>query len=122
MRGQLFSLMMTLLFLVSLLTSLVWYVISDNNVEPQQVPLQKKSPPQTPEQKKNMSQLNTKCHGYDQAIVSQANTPVGTKLVYDGEKKRSLQVTPEIFSTFVKYQQDLQSQNGFRGLQRPQAS
>lgn len=48
------------------------------------------------------SQLNTKCRGYEQAIVSQANTPVGTKMVYDGERKRSLQVTAEIFSTFVK--------------------
>lgn len=27
---------------------------------------------------------------------------MGAKLVYDGEKKRSLQVTPEIFSTFAK--------------------
>lgn len=48
------------------------------------------------------SQLNSKCHGFDKAIISQANTPVGSKLVYDGEKKRTLQVTPEIFSTFAK--------------------
>uniref|UniRef100_A0A8C9YTK8 ST8 alpha-N-acetyl-neuraminide alpha-2,8-sialyltransferase 6 n=1 Tax=Sander lucioperca TaxID=283035 RepID=A0A8C9YTK8_SANLU len=48
------------------------------------------------------SLLSSKCHGFDKAIITQANTPVGSKLVYDGEKKRTLQVTPEIFSTFVK--------------------
>ncbi|XP_043957241.1 alpha-2,8-sialyltransferase 8E-like isoform X3 [Gambusia affinis] len=48
------------------------------------------------------SQLNTKCHGLEKATITQANTPVGTKLVYDGEKKSTLQVNPEIFSTFFK--------------------
>lgn len=48
------------------------------------------------------SQLSSRCHGFDKAIVTQANTAVGSKLVYDGEKRRTLQVTPEIFSTFAK--------------------
>lgn len=48
------------------------------------------------------SQLSSRCHGFQKAILTQANTAVGSKLVYDGEKKRSLQVTPEIFSTFAK--------------------
>uniref|UniRef100_A0A3Q3XFG6 Uncharacterized protein n=1 Tax=Mola mola TaxID=94237 RepID=A0A3Q3XFG6_MOLML len=48
------------------------------------------------------SQLSSKCHGFEKAIITQANTAVGSKIVYDGEKKRSVQVTPEIFSTFAK--------------------
>ncbi|XP_059191305.1 alpha-2,8-sialyltransferase 8F-like [Centropristis striata] len=47
------------------------------------------------------SELSSKCNGFDKAIITQANTPVGSKIVYDGEKK-SLEVTPEIFSTFAK--------------------
>lgn len=48
------------------------------------------------------SQLSSRCHGFHKAILTQANSAVGSKLVYDGEKRKSLQVTPEIFSTFVK--------------------
>lgn len=48
------------------------------------------------------SQLSNKCHGFHKAILTQANTAVGSRLVYDGEKKRSMQVTAEIFSTFAK--------------------
>ncbi|KAM6913320.1 alpha-2,8-sialyltransferase 8E-like [Lycodopsis pacificus] len=47
------------------------------------------------------SQLRNECHGFDKAIITQANTPVGTKLVYNVEK-RSLNVTEELFSTFPK--------------------
>lgn len=52
------------------------------------------------------SQLSSRCHGFQKAILTQANTAVGSKLVYDGEKKRSLQVTPEIFSTFAKVRRE----------------
>lgn len=48
------------------------------------------------------SQLNSKCQGFEKAIITQANTPLGSKLVYDGDKRRILQVTPEIFRTFAK--------------------
>ncbi|XP_035470091.1 alpha-2,8-sialyltransferase 8F isoform X2 [Scophthalmus maximus] len=126
MRGQLLrslvSLMITLLCVGSLLTTLIC------NVEPHKPPPQKKSAPQPSDPcngcgeiinkvlerysqpwkkrednyQKFRSQLGSKCHGLDKAIVTQGNTPVGAKLVYDGEKKRSLQVTPEIFSTFTK--------------------
>ncbi|XP_049418138.1 alpha-2,8-sialyltransferase 8E-like isoform X2 [Epinephelus fuscoguttatus] len=47
-------------------------------------------------------QLSSECNGFDKAIITQANTPVGSKIVYDGEKKRSLNVTSKIFSTFAK--------------------
>ncbi|XP_071324745.1 alpha-2,8-sialyltransferase 8F isoform X2 [Trachinotus anak] len=124
MRGQLLKSLLyliTLLCVGSLLTSLIC------NVEPQRPNPQKKSAPQSSDpckgcreviekvrerysqtwkkqednNKKFRSQLSGKCHGFDKAIITQANTPVGSKLVYDGEKKRSLQVTPEIFSTFT---------------------
>ncbi|XP_037333060.2 alpha-2,8-sialyltransferase 8F isoform X2 [Pungitius pungitius] len=52
--------------------------------------------------RKFRSELSKKCHGINDALITQANTPVGAKIVYDGEKKRSLQVTPEIFNTFPK--------------------
>ncbi|XP_022595473.1 alpha-2,8-sialyltransferase 8F-like [Seriola dumerili] len=132
MRGQLlktlFSLMITLLFVGSLLTTFIWYMFNDNNVEPHRTNPQKKSAPQPSDPCKGCreiidnvierysqtwkkkednyqnfrSQLNSKCRGFNKAIITQANTPVGSKLVYDGEKRRSLQVTPAIFSTFVK--------------------
>lgn len=58
------------------------------------------------------SQLSSKCHGFHKAILTQANTAVGSKLVYDGEKKRSLQVTPEIFSTFAKVRKEGEGRGG----------
>ncbi|KAI3359615.1 hypothetical protein L3Q82_014005, partial [Scortum barcoo] len=48
------------------------------------------------------SQLINKCHGFNKAIVTQATTPVGSKLKYDGEKKRTFEVTPQFFETFPK--------------------
>ncbi|CAJ1076250.1 alpha-2%2C8-sialyltransferase 8F [Xyrichtys novacula] len=50
---------------------------------------------------KSRAQLKSECQGFEKAIITQANTPVGTKLVYDGEK-RTIEVTPEMFSTFTK--------------------
>lgn len=46
--------------------------------------------------------LSSKCHGVTKAVVTQANTPVGSKVVYDGEKRKPLQVTPALFSVFPK--------------------
>ncbi|XP_074512406.1 alpha-2,8-sialyltransferase 8E-like [Sebastes fasciatus] len=132
MRGQLlkkkslFSLVITFCSVGSLLTTLI--MINDNNVEPHRPPPHKKSPPwpadlckgckevfmkvkerysktwkkQEDNYQKYRSQLSSECHGSDKAIITQANTPVGSKIVYDGENKRTLQVNPEIFSTFVK--------------------
>ncbi|XP_054907928.1 alpha-2,8-sialyltransferase 8F-like isoform X2 [Poeciliopsis prolifica] len=132
MRGQIFkpllSLMITVLLLASLLTTFIWYTLENNSVQPKRLLSQKKTGPPTSASCKDCRekinkvleqyseawkkqeeryqkfrlQLNTKCHGLEKAIITQANTPVGTKLVYDGEKKRTLQVNPEIFSTFFK--------------------
>ncbi|XP_029997106.1 alpha-2,8-sialyltransferase 8F-like [Sphaeramia orbicularis] len=129
---SLFSCTLTVLFLGTLLTTFIWYTSNDSHVEPHRVSTQKKTEKRAPsvssdncngcskvidkvlEQysqtwtkqeenyKKFRSQLNAKCHGFNKAIVTQANTPVGSKLVYDGEKKKVLQVTPELFSTFAK--------------------
>ncbi|XP_038560858.1 alpha-2,8-sialyltransferase 8F-like [Micropterus salmoides] len=129
MRGllkSLFSLVITLLCVGSLLT--IWSLHDDNNVLPHKPPPQKKTAPQPSDlckgckeiidkvkerysqtwkkqednYKKFRSQLSSKCNGFEKAIITQANIPVGSKVVYDGEKKRTLQVTPEIFSTFAK--------------------
>ncbi|KAL4617723.1 alpha-2,8-sialyltransferase 8F isoform X4 [Arapaima gigas] len=48
--------------------------------------------------------LSSKCHGTSQAFITQTNTPLGTKVVYDGEKKHSEKVTSAIFATFAKEQ------------------
>ncbi|XP_029993000.1 alpha-2,8-sialyltransferase 8E-like isoform X7 [Sphaeramia orbicularis] len=48
------------------------------------------------------SQLRTKCNGADKFIITQANTPVGSKLVYDGERNNVQEVNSDIFKTFVK--------------------
>ncbi|XP_060886078.1 alpha-2,8-sialyltransferase 8E-like [Labrus mixtus] len=51
--------------------------------------------------KKFRSQLSNNSSGFDNAILTQANTPVGSKLVYNWGKS-SLQVSPEVFNTFTK--------------------
>lgn len=48
------------------------------------------------------SELSSKCQGFEKAVVTQANTAVGSRIVYDGERKRSIQVSPEVFGTFAK--------------------
>ncbi|KAG7504147.1 alpha-2,8-sialyltransferase 8F-like [Solea senegalensis] len=135
MRGHLlksfFSWMFTLVCVGSLLTTVIWYVFNDNNVDPRRPTPHRTERHLVPQSadickgcgeiitkvverysqtwkrqednyKKFRSQLSSKCHGFHKAVITQANTPVGSKLVYDGEKKRTLQVTPEIFSTFTK--------------------
>ncbi|XP_061702138.1 alpha-2,8-sialyltransferase 8E-like isoform X2 [Syngnathoides biaculeatus] len=123
------SFMITLLCVGSLLSTITWYMIDDeSSVTAHKPPPQKKSPSQpsalckgcreliddvlkrhSEKWKKNddnhrtfTSNLSRSCRGYDSAIVTQANTPVGTKIQYDGEKGRILQVTPAIFKTFIK--------------------
>ncbi|KAF7649604.1 hypothetical protein LDENG_00138980 [Lucifuga dentata] len=129
---SLFSLMLTLLFLGTLLTTLIWYVFNNSNVEPRN-PLhhsQRKSGPVPPDPCKDCgaiikktlerysqtwkkqegnfqkfrSLLSDRCRGPTKAIMTQSNTPVGSKIVYDGEKRKPLEVTPELFSTFAKEQ------------------
>ncbi|MEQ2285405.1 hypothetical protein AMECASPLE_031405 [Ameca splendens] len=131
MRGLLlttFLFLMITVLLVSLLTTFIWYTLDNNNVQPQRSHPQKKSAPQSfascKDCRENInkvlelysgawkkqeasyqtfrSQLSTKCHGFEKATITQTNTPVGTKLVYDGDRKRTLQVNLEIFSTFYK--------------------
>lgn len=48
------------------------------------------------------SELSSRCQGSEKAVISQANTALGSRIVYDGERKRSVQVSPEMFSTFAK--------------------
>ncbi|XP_041637261.1 alpha-2,8-sialyltransferase 8E-like [Cheilinus undulatus] len=47
------------------------------------------------------SQLKSKCNGFNKAILSQTNTPVGFKIVYDWEKA-TLKVDRKLFNTFIK--------------------
>ncbi|XP_071396173.1 alpha-2,8-sialyltransferase 8E [Centroberyx affinis] len=127
----LFSLMLSLIILGTVLTALSWYVFNERNVEPraafhraQKKTAFKPSEPckscgdgiidklvehysqswkkQEDNSKKFRDLLSSDCHGLTKAIITQANTPLGSKVVYDGEKRKPLQVTPEIFSTFIK--------------------
>ncbi|XP_061604652.1 alpha-2,8-sialyltransferase 8E-like [Phyllopteryx taeniolatus] len=123
------SFMITLLCVGSLLSTITWYMIDDESaVASHKPPPQKKSPSEpsalckgcrkliddvlkrhSENWKKNeenhrtfTSKLSSSCRGFDRAVVTQANTPVGTKIQYDGERGRILQVTPAIFKTFAK--------------------
>ncbi|XP_067089294.1 alpha-N-acetylneuraminide alpha-2,8-sialyltransferase [Osmerus mordax] len=126
---MLFSLMLTFLILGTFFTALVWYVFNDSTVGPRN-PHRPKNPAAAPSHtckdcknnvtdkvveryshawrkqednsKKFRSLLSSRCHGVTKAVVTQANTPLGSKMVYDGEKRKPLHVTPELFSTFVK--------------------
>lgn len=121
--------MLTLLIMGTVLTALVWFVFNDSAVGPHVPNPQKKTgsaPPTTCKNcrnnlidnvlerysnswrkqednfKKFRSLLSSRCQGVSKSVVTQNNTPLGSKLVYDGEKRKPLQVTPELFSTFVK--------------------
>ncbi|XP_051994379.1 alpha-2,8-sialyltransferase 8F-like [Xyrauchen texanus] len=50
------------------------------------------------------SLLNSKCHAVSKAVVTQNNTPVGSSVLYDGEKRKPLQVTQALFSILSKEQ------------------
>lgn len=45
--------------------------------------------------------LRVACNGFDNAIVTQNNTPIGSNIVYSGEK-RTLQVNKDLFDLFLK--------------------
>ncbi|XP_037111410.1 alpha-2,8-sialyltransferase 8E [Syngnathus acus] len=117
----------TLLCLASLLSSITWYMVDDHSVlASYKPPAQKKSSPsvlckgcrkliddvlkrysQTWERNEESyrnftSKLSSSCRGFEKAIITQANTPVGSKIVYDAETSKTLRVTPEIFKTFIK--------------------
>ncbi|XP_051570227.1 alpha-2,8-sialyltransferase 8F-like isoform X2 [Myxocyprinus asiaticus] len=44
--------------------------------------------------KRFRSLLNSKCHAVSKAVVTQNNTPVGSSILYDGEKRKPLQEQP----------------------------
>uniref|UniRef100_A0A3Q3E2R6 Alpha-2,8-sialyltransferase 8E-like n=1 Tax=Labrus bergylta TaxID=56723 RepID=A0A3Q3E2R6_9LABR len=88
----LFSLVVTLMFLGILL---IWYLVDNIKTSESLVHGLTKSlwfP---------RSQLSSRCSGFDKAIITQANTPVGSKFSYGGGKSSYL-VSPEVFRTFTK--------------------
>ncbi|XP_033911444.3 alpha-2,8-sialyltransferase 8F-like isoform X1 [Acipenser ruthenus] len=46
------------------------------------------------------SGLSRDCRGTSEAVMSQENTPLGSKVIYDGEKHRHIEIDQKIFSTF----------------------
>lgn len=133
MRGllvkMLFSSLLTLFILGTVLTALVWYVFNDSHVGPHGHQPQRDAGEDTSgtckdcrdniidrvvqrysrswrKQEDNFKKfrtlLNRWCQGVTKAVVTQVNTPLGSKLVYDGEKRKPLPVTPDLFSTFAK--------------------
>ncbi|XP_048416615.1 alpha-2,8-sialyltransferase 8F-like isoform X2 [Stegostoma tigrinum] len=48
------------------------------------------------------SELKQCCNSADNFIVTQKNTPVGTELTYEGEPKRKIKITEQIFRLFPK--------------------
>ncbi|KAM9409247.1 alpha-2,8-sialyltransferase 8F-like isoform 2-T2 [Pholidichthys leucotaenia] len=125
MRGQLFSMIIMLLCMGSLVTTIFWFLVDKNYADYNPPRPQKKEKPgvlckgckkviddvnqhfsepwqkQEENYKKLRSLLNSNCSGFDTAIITQTNTPLGTKIKYDGEDTY-LTVTPTIFKTFLK--------------------
>ncbi|KAL2100867.1 hypothetical protein ACEWY4_002628 [Coilia grayii] len=126
---KLLSLMLVLGVLGSFFTLLLWIVYSDSDTTPRSPPKSLKSGSadstdciscrdsiiekavewhshswrrQESNNKKFRALLSGKCHGATKAVVTQANTPLGSRVVYDGEKRKPLQVTPALFSVFPK--------------------
>ncbi|XP_077351729.1 alpha-2,8-sialyltransferase 8E-like [Festucalex cinctus] len=123
------SFMIALFCFGSLLSTITWYMVDDESVVGSyKPPPQKKSPPEpsafckgcreqianvlkrhSKNWKKNVenhqaftAKLSSSCRGFEKAIITQHNTPVGSKIQYDGERNRILQVTPATFKTFIK--------------------
>lgn len=46
--------------------------------------------------------LSVTCNGFDNAIMTKNNTPIGLNIVYSGEKERTLQVNEDFFDLFLK--------------------
>ncbi|XP_061702437.1 alpha-2,8-sialyltransferase 8E-like isoform X2 [Syngnathoides biaculeatus] len=117
----------TLLCLCSLLSSVTWYMIDDQSaLASHKPPAQRKTSPsvlckgcrelidkvlkrhskkweKNEENYRNFtSMLRRSCRGFEKAIITQSNTPVGTKIVYDAQRTKTLRVTPAIFNTFIK--------------------
>ncbi|XP_061906051.1 alpha-2,8-sialyltransferase 8E isoform X2 [Entelurus aequoreus] len=123
-----FSFMITLLCVGSLLSTVTWFMVDDDSaLTSYKPPPQKKGSPNpsslckgckelidnvlkrhTKTWKKNeknyqefISEVSSSCR-VDEAIITQDNTPVGTKISFDGERSRTLQIKPDIFKTFIK--------------------
>ncbi|XP_041638505.1 alpha-2,8-sialyltransferase 8E-like [Cheilinus undulatus] len=128
MRGQV-SLLVTFLFLGSLLTNVVWYGFQDGDVILRSPAPQRQRPPKTYEicegckeliekimqrysetwqrqddvYQRFRAQLRSQCNGFDNAILTQANAPVGFEIVVNRKKKKkTVEVTRELFSLLAK--------------------
>ncbi|KAM9333831.1 alpha-2,8-sialyltransferase 8F-like [Pholidichthys leucotaenia] len=125
MRGLLFSVIIMLLCMGSLVTTIMWYLVDKNYADYIPPRPQKKEKPgvlcegcrkviddvkqyfsepwqkQEENYRKLRSLLNSNCSGFDTAIITQTNMPIGTKIKYDGENKY-LRITPKFFTTFLK--------------------
>uniref|UniRef100_A0A3B3THR2 ST8 alpha-N-acetyl-neuraminide alpha-2,8-sialyltransferase 6 n=1 Tax=Poecilia latipinna TaxID=48699 RepID=A0A3B3THR2_9TELE len=53
------------------------------------------------------TELSLKCNGLENAIITQKNTPLGSKIDFDGNNWRSVKVDSETFATFTKTHQIL---------------
>ncbi|XP_034006047.1 alpha-2,8-sialyltransferase 8F-like [Trematomus bernacchii] len=131
MKGLHIKLSISLMFIVLCLGSLLitaFWIVDNSNIETHGPPSPKKIPrwpsdlcagcraliekvrggyskpwkKQKDNSQKLSSQLRSECHGFDSAIITQANTPVGSNILFSLEGKKTLRVTPEIFSTFSK--------------------
>ncbi|XP_017274853.1 alpha-2,8-sialyltransferase 8F-like isoform X1 [Kryptolebias marmoratus] len=128
MRTQLLSVMIHLLFLGSLLTTLMWYTLNDKTMKFHRYQPKMKSASRSlasckscgnnikealeiysqtwRKQEHNYqnfsSQLSSKCNGSEAAIITQKNTPLGSKIVFDGERWRTHQVDQGMFNNFAK--------------------
>ncbi|XP_016397624.1 alpha-2,8-sialyltransferase 8F-like isoform X1 [Sinocyclocheilus rhinocerous] len=54
--------------------------------------------------KRFRSLLSSKCHAVSKAVVTQNNTPLGSNVIYDGERRKPLHVTQALFNILAKEQ------------------
>ncbi|XP_042337613.1 alpha-2,8-sialyltransferase 8E-like, partial [Plectropomus leopardus] len=125
---SLFFLVIFLICLASMLRTLIWSMVDNNTMAPLKPPRHKKQHPGPAElcegckvaieKVKNVTsqtwkkneynfeklrlQLKSQCNGSEKAIITQANTPLGSKIRYDGEQSRTHEVKLKTFNTFVK--------------------
>ncbi|XP_062875105.1 alpha-2,8-sialyltransferase 8F-like isoform X2 [Trichomycterus rosablanca] len=99
--------LLTILFLASFCSVLFWVFLSNrgnNNVSRLLRLYSSKWRKHESNFKKFRLLLSNTSNAFSKAIVTQSNTPVGSKLVFDGDPKKSLEVKQPLFNTFVKKQ------------------
>ncbi|KAK3553149.1 hypothetical protein QTP86_031726 [Hemibagrus guttatus] len=88
------SRLLSILIFACLGSVLLWHYFTHSGVAA--------SGPLSVQQKPAKSLLGNKCNAISAAVVTQRNSPTGTNITFDADKKKILEVTPALYNLFPK--------------------